>query len=117
MCIDIVIRDGVQVFVYVTERRTYKNNLSNIILFEKEGRNVYVLAKDGTRTEISCTVREAFEMLGKCGFGLVNRGVIVNYSHVQELKGSEILMDDGTRVFISKTRQKEVREGLIEYLY
>ena len=55
-------------------------------------------------------------MLAFEGFIRTHRSFIVNSKKVKEIKNSEVILEDGTSVFLSKYKQKAVRERLSKSL-
>lgn len=49
------------------------------------------------------------------GFLMVERGYIVNLFHVEKMEGSELFLDNGAVIPVSRRNQKEVRNTITSY--
>ena len=50
------------------------------------------------------------------GFVRIHRGYLVNLAYVTRLKEREVYLSDGSRLPLSRTREKAVREALQTYV-
>ena len=46
---------------------------------------------------------------------MVERGYIVNLFHVEKMEGSELFLDNGAVIPVSRRNQKEVRNAIASY--
>ena len=86
----------------------------NIYYIKKEKKYVFLMTEEGEKRERK-TLQEVENSLHKDDFMLIDKGVMVNLRHVMKLEGDWIKMRDETRFFISRPRQKIVKQRIMEY--
>ncbi|MEG1186141.1 MAG: LytTR family DNA-binding domain-containing protein [Eubacterium sp.] len=92
-----------------------KFNTGDIFCFEKIGRNLFVQTKKD-QIIAKTTLSKIYEEVKMMAFEYCNKGCIINLIHIQVLKGSEILMTDESKKFLSRSKIKPFRECYIEYI-
>lgn len=88
-------------------RYIYKNQKYAVIVLEQE--------KISVRKPLEQVLRELCEPEREGRFRMVERGYIVNMSHVDKMEEQELFLDDGTVIPVSRRNQKEVRDWIIAY--
>lgn len=103
------------IYIFPTTQGTLKLNLNQILYIESNNRKTMIHVEGGIYTcHYSINVLE--EKLAFEGFIRTHRSFIVNHKKVQEVKASEVILEDGTSVFMSKYKQKIVKEKLTKAL-
>lgn len=87
---------------------------SEIIYIYKRDQNVIFVTRDGERQERN-SLKNVLENLDKGQFILVERGYIVNLTHIVRVNAREIRMSDGTVIVASKEHIQSVRDHLGMY--
>ena len=50
-------------------------------------------------------------------FYLCNRGIVINLEHAVDFDGKEFLLDDETRIPVSRKLIKDARQTFMDYLF
>lgn len=95
----------------LTEFRDYQGYVyvlrhSDIIYAETKERRVCVHYQGG-EFQITGTLQKFQEQLADEGFYICHRSFIVNFNHVRSIGKDEIIMDNGTKVFLSRKKRNE----------
>lgn len=109
-------KDGHEYFVYKTDRLIYTNKLENIISFERQGRYVNVTSLNAETVNISCTLNSLLNLLTCRNFVMVNRGTIVNFAHVNRLRGMCVITEKELKYEVSRPRLKYVKSRLLKQI-
>lgn len=88
-------------------RYIYKNQKYAVIVLEQE--------KISVRKPLEQVLKELCGPEREGRFRMVERGYIVNMSHVDKMEEHELFLDDGTVIPVSRRNQKEVRDGITAY--
>ena len=103
------------IYIFPTTQGSVKLDLSHILYAESNHRKTTIHLEDH---DYIChhNINKLEEMLAFEGFIRTHRSFIVNSKKVKEIKSSEVILEDGTSVFLSKYKQKAVRERLSKSL-
>ena len=85
----------------------YKDQKYAVIVLEHE-KILHRKSLDQVLGELCAPKREG-------GFLMVERGYIVNLFHVEKMEGSELFLDNGAVIPVSRRNQKEVRNAITSY--
>ena len=77
----------------------------------KEAKYIQYMTMHGEYQE-RISLEQILEELGEAEFMMIERGFIVNITHIDSVKGRTILLDNGEQLSISRGRYTEVRERL-----
>ena len=77
----------------------------------KEAKYIQYMTMHGEYQE-RISLEQILEELGEAEFMMIERGFIVNITHIDSVKGRTILLDNGEQLSISRGRYAEVRERL-----
>lgn len=95
------------------ERIPYKN----LLYITHEGKNALLITNLNTTKQISFKVRktlqEIYTELDHQEFLFIDRGCIVNLSHIISIKNNECILKDGTRLVISQSRMQALKESML----
>ncbi|MEG0074693.1 MAG: LytTR family DNA-binding domain-containing protein [Eubacterium sp.] len=108
-------REGSQVLFLKIKNGFEKFNIDDILYFEKIGRELFVQTKTD-QIIVKMTLSEIYEKVKIMTFEYGNKGCIINFAHVKVLKGNEILMTDGSKMFLSRSKVKPFGECYKEYI-
>ena len=109
---------------YIVEDSKYPERIrtGDILYIEKDGKNSVIVKKSGRmengvlqERSVSKTrkaLETVYEELDPEQFAFVDRKTIVNLNHVMGLGEEEILLRDGTKLFVCSSRMKELKEKL-----
>ncbi len=93
---------------------TKRIGLSAILYLEVRNRKITVYTRDG-KEEFYGRLGELEKELGK-DFMRTHRGYLVNFRYVVSYHASEIRLEDGSRVLLSKQKYKEFVKKYMEYM-
>ncbi len=93
---------------------------SRIEYIENYSRTLNVCLDDGENIR-SIFIRKSFdeeirEIAGDRSFLQVHKSFLINMEHVKKLEQSEIVMESGKRIPVSKTRAADVRRAYLQFL-
>lgn len=57
------------------------------------------------------------ELTGDAAFAVINRGILVNLSHVMRIENAACVMDDGTILPIAQRKQTAVRQRFVDWKF
>lgn len=86
----------------------------DIIRIYKEGKNIVIVAKDGTHRERK-TLERIKKDLNNNTFLLIERGNVVNIEHIDRILKNEVYMDNGDMLEISRANIKAVKLKVNQY--
>lgn len=90
-----------------------KVKLSDIVSAEASAHNVTFRTLTGTLT-LGKSIAQAGEMLGN-GFFRCHRSYLVNLHHVSRIGRSDVFLDDGSSVPLSRRQYEEINKAFISY--
>lgn len=88
----------------------------DLVLVETRGHDIVYRLKDGTELTVRKALREAVSELPSPPFLQTSSGSLINMAHVTGIEGSKIVLEDGTDVFMSRSKRKSCLEALARYL-
>ena len=99
------------------EYASIKLKLEDILYFAyiKRQRKAAIVLEDEIY-ECDCVFEKLAEELRQYDFVVNSRGNLVNFSHVEKIKGFVIFLDNGKKLLIAQKRMVEFREKLNEFL-
>jgi DNA-binding LytR/AlgR family response regulator len=89
--------------------------LSEIIYYEVFGRKIAIYLRNGAEVVTPRTVREMGEIIDKQYFIAIHRNCVVNANYIEEFSNSIIVMKDGQKLIVGRTRLKEVKNSLLSF--
>lgn len=112
--LDKIEKDVHRFYTVTTYSRYEKIAYREIIYIYKQGQNIRFVLKNGEVQERK-SLRKILGELGCEDFMLVERGYIINLSHVDRLCAREIQMSNGKKLMVSKEHIQNVRNRLGMY--
>lgn len=107
-------------FPIKTKEGTLSVSYSRIEYIENYSRTLNVCLDDG-ETIRSIFIRKSFdeeirEIAGDKSFLQVHKSFLINMKHVKKLEQSEIVMESGKKIPVSKTRAADVKRTYLQFL-
>lgn len=87
----------------------------DICYIERRGRNTQIVCKERT-VEVSEKLSELEEKLSQASFVRCHNSFIVNLNAVRELRRTEIVLEDGGCVPVSRNRLEKTRERFLSWM-
>lgn len=85
----------------------------NIFYIQKEGKHIFLHHRDGIH-KFRKPLQEVYRELNSSEFIYIDKGCIVNINHIISYRLGVLKMRDGIDLRISRARQKEVKNYLLE---
>ena len=100
--------------VVENNHRIHRIMLSTILYAESERRNLYIHTMDG---DISCLMKigDFQKNLGDA-FLRCHQSYLVNMEHISQLDKSQIVMDDGKHIPVSRRYAEDIRQQFMNYM-
>ncbi len=89
--------------------------VQNIVYAKAEGAYTHVFLKDKRKLVISKTLSDVEEILASASFQRIHHSALINLSHVTHFvksDGGYIIMDNGEKMIVSKSRKTDLMERL-----
>lgn len=107
-------------FLVKTREGTLSVSYSRIEYIENYSRTLNVYLNDGENIR-SIFIRKSFdeeirEIAGDKSFLQVHKSFLINMKYVKKLEQSEIVMESGKRIPVSKTRATDVKRTYLQFL-
>jgi len=101
----------------VVEKRDSVEKIAvrDIAYMEKVGKNSVMHLRNGSTVSVRMAVSLMNEMIPSEDFVFVDRGLAVNLAYVQNLTDGIVILEDGTRIPVSRSRQKNLRERILRF--
>lgn len=100
---------------FQTEEGILELPVSGLSYFEYECRKISMHTDKGIY-HLRETLSALTERLADMGFASPHKGFLVNLSHIQSIRGYELLLTDGTVLPLSQKRSAQFRQLLTRYL-
>ncbi len=88
-----------------------KINLKRVVYFESSGRKITAMESE-RRISFYQKMDELEEQIGKREFIRVHQSYLINKFYISFMKASEVILNDGTHLPVSKRYASHVREGV-----
>lgn len=98
-------------FIYTSAGKLLKIPYKNIFYICKDGKNA-VFHLTGGPEKIRSSLRQVYQLLSGDDFIFIDRGYIVNISHIQGIKDNDVLLKNGIRLPVSSTRLAETKKAI-----
>lgn len=99
-------------FTYFYNKNQYKVLLGDILYFMSDKHHINIICTDGKKEYVGKLKQELSNLPAR--FVMVNQSVIVNLRHIKEFLVTELVMDNGDRVAISKNYRKAFNMKMLE---
>ena len=95
------------------ERIPYKN----LLYISHEGKNALLITNlnllQASSFKVRKTLQQIYEELDTNEFIFIDRGCIVNLSHILSIKNNECILKDGTHLAVSQSRMQDLKEHML----
>ena len=103
-------------YVICNKRKYIKILQSEIIYVYKKQKNaVFVLEHVEDEWE-RATLQEVYQTLDNCDMYMLDRGIILNISHIRKILPDKVIMDGGVELTSSKLRINDLKEYLVSQI-
>lgn len=99
-------------FTFFYNKNQYKVLLGNILYFMSDKHHINIICTDGRKEYVGKLKQELVKL--PANFVMINQSVIVNLRHIKEFLASDLVMDNGDNVAISKNYRKEFNMKILE---
>lgn len=111
-----IIEASVDRFVELkTADKTYSVKTSEIIYFETNKRRCDVYINDGSVINVRKTIKELYTETGSDNFILIHSGAAVNAKYITCFSNSDVTLESGKKLPVSRTRSKDVKAAVSDY--
>lgn len=87
-----------------------------IVCLQTEGHNIVVSVRGGGQLRVRAALKSFEDRLCGRGFIRCDHCALVNMRYIAAVSGSEILLEGGGKLFISRRRKKEFMNGFMDYI-
>lgn len=101
--------------VVKTEDSEVKIKHSDIMYFETEARKVGIHLNNGEILAVRKTIKELYKELSNEHFIRIHSGCVVNAKYIVKFSNSDITLDNGEQLIVSRTRVKNIKTTLMNY--
>ena len=101
-------------FKFTNKNLSFKFNLTDILYFEGHKRKVSLFTLTG-ELEYGGEFTEVCSELLKYNFILINRGILVNLDHIQNINKYDVILSNGKKIPIGRTYKDEVVSRYLDY--
>ncbi|MEG0034892.1 MAG: LytTR family DNA-binding domain-containing protein [Bacilli bacterium] len=93
-------------------------SVSEILYFERVNRKSWAILKNNEKISLNYLSIDCInEKLDQSLFAYINRGQIVNLANVKQIKGNSLTLSNGSNIYSSVVRKKEVNEKYKNILF
>ena len=89
--------------------------LSDVLFIESQNQNVAVNTTEDTYV-VRGNISDYEERLASEGFFRIHRGYLISLPKVMKLAGKEVIMEDGTSLPVSRTKESKLKEVLFSFV-
>ena len=98
-----------------TKDETVLADINDITYFETDRRRCNVHLNDGGVLNVGGTIKELVRLADSPDLVLVHSGAAVNVRYIKTYSGSDLTLEDGTRLPISRGRLGDVKAAVLRY--
>lgn len=93
-----------------------KVNYEEIMYIEKYLRDIFIYTRDGQERKLlgRKTIKEMKELLNE-NFIQIHSGGIVNLEYVKEYSGNDLILQDGKKLHVSRSRMKKTKREISKH--
>lgn len=95
--------------------RIEKIQYHRILYIQREGKNAVIVLMDGTSTKVRKSLSQVYNELNSKDFLYVDRGDIVNLSHIIRIKEGIVELEGGIRIPASHAKLEYIKERLNDF--
>ena len=112
-----ILKEKPKTYIARTEEGEVRLKHGNIMYFEMESRKISVFTNDNQKRKLvgRKTIKELYSELNDEDFIKIHSGCIVNAKYIDEYSGHDITLDNGTKLIVSRSGIKTVKEAISRY--
>lgn len=103
-------------FVFGYRKNNFSISFQKIIWLEKEGRKVWIHTVEGRKYHCNMKLDDIWKQLNGDIFVQLNKSLIVNISKIDEITKEDVVLNDGTILYVSRNYRKELKRKHFDYL-
>lgn len=109
--------ENVKSIVVKTQDGEVRLKHTSIMYFEVYARRMSVFTNDNQQRNLvgRKSIKNLYSELNNEDFIQIHSGCIVNVKYIDEYSGHDITLDNGTKLIVSRSRIKEVKEAISSY--
>ena len=100
--------------IFPSGDETVSINTDDIAYLEAFGKKTQITLKDGKEILCTCGLSAAAEKLGE-GFASCHRSYVVNIAYIRSISKTDITLDDGKKIPLSRRIYDSINKAFIEY--
>ena len=89
--------------------------LTDIVYFESVKHEIYIHMQDNSEYKISDSLNNLLEKYETIGFIRIHKSYVVNFRYIFEFQKNYVILDDHTKIPISKNRMTEIKKEYIDF--
>ena len=89
--------------------------VKDILYMEAQNQNILIATTTDTYS-VRYNLSDYEKELEKDDFFRIHRGYLVSLGHIKSIGQGEVLLDDGTALPVSRTKEKALKESLMQYI-
>lgn len=89
---------------------------NDIRYFERQGRITFVAMRGAKSYSVRDKVSDLLEKLPQAWFSRCHNSYAVNLSYIRAVRASELILDDGMRLPVSRSRSKQLRAQYLHWI-
>ena len=89
--------------------------VSGILYMEAQNQNILIRTRQNS-FRVRYNLSNYEDELSRDGFFRTHRGYLVSLAHIKTVGKSEVTLDDNTTLPVSRSREKELKEALFQYI-
>lgn len=102
-------------YIILTRSYGYKVLMDNILYLTKEKKYVFFQCLNGAVYMERDSMENIFRRLPKERFMMISKGIVVNMKYIMRFEKSEVTMQDGTTLPVSRKLGADMRDKLADY--
>lgn len=102
-------------FMFHFRKNQFLVSMEDILYFEKKGRKV-VIHTISEELAANMTTEEVWKQLDENVFVHIHMSYIVNLEHIKAVEGEEVVLDNGERLFVTRTHKQKMKEKHMAFI-
>ncbi|MCR4888082.1 MAG: LytTR family DNA-binding domain-containing protein [Ruminococcus sp.] len=107
-------RQRFRMFTFTNKNLSFKFRLNDILYFEGHKRRVSLFTITG-ELEYGGDFSDICEEMQKYNFVMINRGLLVNLDHIQNISKYDVVLSNGKKITIGRTHKDAVISRYLDY--
>ena len=103
-------------YIISTRQKTIIIPVDDIVYLYRDGKNVCFVLSSGETVQERASIKEVVVRLDDLRFAMIERGYVINLSHVRKVIKDTVLMDNDAVLIIGRTRKRGVMDKLYSFM-